>query len=542
MNDYEKAKEQYDEAFKIKSEEDDVELNSSHTFVRIIMKKNEKVCYKILKEIQKEESVQGRSTTGLYITLGSAYYSKGDFKLGKKIFNEALNKMLSEYEDQCPYLIYVYFFLGASNILEGYFDQAIKAIDKGLSISLGIYGETYAYNILLYIMKAFSYKYKGDYKISVDLYNKSLNISLRKFGPQNIYTLISYFHLGQLYYDIGDFIKAKLNYSKALDVAVKLIKKENIIHVQIYNALGELSLIYESNIDKGIDYCNKALNIALKIGYKHSPFILTIYSNLVFGYHFKRDSQEVIKLCKIGLNILLRSKIEKREAFATFCYCLGASYFDTGQKELGIHYTNKGLKTFLSILDNQTMLASKASSLLEYVCQIKRDRVRPLEVLNESSKIPETTTIEGKLHALVHYFILAESYRLNKDLLNVRASYEQALKISLDLFGELHFATTMCFYSLAAVYVELGNIKEAEECLNKALSIQMRASKETHHSTGHMYLSLAIIYERTNRCEEALYTLGKSIDILDLYPNEKNVLLFASKMMQELCEITQRGN
>jgi len=547
LNDYEKAKKQYDEAFKIESEEGNLEMNSLNTIIESCIytynyEKIEELCYKISKEIKKEEHVQGRSTTWLDVALGLAYYYKGDFKLAKKKFNEALNKMLSEYGEQHPYLIYVYFFLGTPNILEGCFNEGIKTLDKCLSISLAMYEETHLYTILLYIMKAILYKNKGDYNISIDLCNKSLNILLRKLGSQNIYTLMSYLCLGELYFDIGDFIRAKLSYSKGLDIAVKIIKKESVIYVRIYDGLGILSLIYESNIDKGIDYCNKALNMALKIGYKDSPFILTIYNNLVFGYYLKRDCQEVIKLCKIGLNILLMNKIRRREMFAIFYYCLGTSHFDAGEKELGIHYINEGLKTFLSAFGNQTMLTSKVYSLLEYAHQIRGDRVRALEVLNESSKIPETATIEGKVYAFFHYGTLAYSYRLNKDFLNVKASHEQALKISLDLFGELHFATTICFYNLGTVYAELENIKEAEEYLNKALSIQVRTLSETHYLTGHIYFNLAMIYRRTNRYEEALYTLCKSIDILDLHPNEKDTLSFANKMMQELCEITQRGN
>jgi len=553
LDDHKKAKEYYDEVFKIESGESGVEISLlntiSGTYVhRYNYEKTEEVWDKALKKIEREKTVQGGSIKCLpfAFALGLGYYFKGNVKLAREIFNENLNEIQSEHEEEHPYLIYMYLYLGIFNIFAGCPDKAIETLDKGLSISLKLYGEMHADAMPFYTMKAFLYKYKGHYKTSIDLYNKYLSISLQKFGSQNQNTLMLHFCLGDLYCEIGDFIKAELNCLKALDIAVKIFKGENMIHAQIYNILGTLSVVHERNPDKCIHYSNKELNIALKAGYKNSPLLIMTYLNLAMGYFLRGDFQEVIKLCDIGLDIIRRSNRRKGGVFGIFNYVCGVSYSNTGNKKLGIDFIDKGLKAFLDISGSETALASKACYYLKNVHQIKGDRVKILEEFNKSSKILETietTTLWGKVYAIFHYDILARGYRLKKDLLNAKAAHEQALKISLDGFGELHLSTAVCFYNLGLTYVEFENIKEAEEHFDKALSIQMRISNETHYLTGTIYFNLAIIYRMTGRYEKALNTLGKSVNIFNSYSGDhESVVSLPNKMMQELREIIQRGN
>jgi len=239
--DYKKGKEQYDEAFKIESEEYYTEVNLYYRIIETFtyMNNYEKVaeiCDKVLKEIQKVKNVQSMYAAKLYIILGLTYLFKGNFEAGKKALNEALNKMLSEYEKQDLFFI-VHLLLGISDTFIGNFDQAIKAFDKSLSISLEIDGGMDIYTLYLYTAKACAYLDKGDYKRSIELYNKSLNISLHMVGLQHKLTLLIYLSLGTLYCNIGDFIKAKSNYLKALDIAIKIFKRENTLHGLIYSNL-----------------------------------------------------------------------------------------------------------------------------------------------------------------------------------------------------------------------------------------------------------------------------------------------------------------
>jgi len=477
------------------------------------------------------------------ITLGLIYFDRNNYGAAKKAFNGALNTgLISKNGEQNSFLINVYFLLGFLDLLIGNFDQAMEALDKGLSISLVIYGEMHSNTIFLYQYKAFVYAFKGYCERSIKFLDKSLNISLHIFGLHNQFTVQLYSSLGMLYCEMCDFIKAKSNCLKALDVAIKLFKEENITHLMIYNGLGMLSLYNESNADKAIHYYNRALNVVLKVYNENHLFLLSTYSNLVLGYLFKGDFQEVIRLCKISLNILSTTGTKEGQIFGRFYLYLGIAYFITGNKEVGIKYIKKCLNTFSSVCGNQNIFIIIACSLIRFIYQTKDGYVQFSEMLNKLSKVRESGIIEGNIHTLSYYFALGSGYCLKEDYLNAKAAYKQALETSLNVFGELHFVTAMCLFILGTVYVELKNIKKAEKCLNKALNILMNTSTGTHYFIGMIYLELAKIYKRTDRYEEALCALDEGLNILNLYPTiNKNWLSSGNKMMEELCEIIERG-
>jgi len=547
LDDYKKAKEQFDKARKIKSEEY-VEVNLYNSILEVLAyganyEELTKIYYKVLEKIQKKESVQDKPTPGLYIILGIICLHKDNYEKAKKAFNEALNIILSKYGEQNSFLINVYSLLGMLDFLIGNFDQAMKALDKGLSISFVIYGEMHSNTILLYQCKAVVYAFEGNYERSIKFLDKSLNISLHIFGLHNRFTVKLYLSLGMLYCDIFDFIKAKSNCLKALDIAVKLFKEENEAHLMMYSTLGRLSLLYESNADKAIHYYNRALNVVLKICDKNHLLLLSIYINLVSAYLFKGDFQEAIRLCDISLNILSRAGIKEGQIFGWFCFNLGNAYSITGNEGLGIKYINKALNTFSSVYGNQNILITTICSLIRFIYQIKGAYVQSSEMLNELSKIHESGIIKGNIYTLLYYFALGNGYCLKEDYLNAKAAWKQALEISLNIFGELHFITAMCLCILGTVYGGLKNIKKAEKCLNKALNILMKISAGTYSFTGEVYLNLARIYKMTDRYEEALCALDKGLNILNLDPtSNKNLLSNGNKMMEELCEIIERGN
>ena len=546
--DSKKAKEQYDKAFKIESEEYDIEANLYHSIAEtwISINNYEKLgeaYHKALEEIGKKESVQGISTARLYIILGLAYFFKGNYGAAKRVLNKALDKMLSEYEGQELFIIITYSLLGSSDSYIGNFDQAIKAFDEGLSVSLAINGGMNMYTLYLYEAKVCAYLFKGDYKRSIELCNKSLKPLLCKLELQHHRTLPVYLYLGMSYFYIGDFMEAKSNYLKALDIVIKVFKGDDIVHASIYNNLGILFLFYENNVDKGVDYCNRALTILLKIYDKDHPYLLGIYHNLMCGHFFKSDFQKVIELCNIGLEILLRIGAKESQAFAIFSLYLDTSYLITGNKGLNISYINKSLKTLLSICGEQDMLAIKIHNLLEYICQTKGDYVLDLEKVKEFSNIYESIVKKRNTHTVSYYIVSGAIYNSKKDYSNAKAAYKQGLEISLNVYGELNYMTAECLAGLGLVYVELRNIKKAEKCLNKALSILMKISAESDCFTGAIYLYLALIYKMTGRYEEALCALDKALNILYLHPiTHKDLVPFLNDEIKKLCEIIERGD
>jgi len=513
LGDYKKTKEQYSKALKKKSEEYevDVDLYDNMAEAYICMgyhEKAEELCNTVLNKMQKERNIQGISIAKLYTTLGLIYFIKANYKQAKKSFNEALSILLNNYGEKSLLLIVVYYVLGILNDLIGKFDQAIEAFDKSLSISLPIHGEMNSYTTFLYNCKALAYQSKKDYKRSIEFYNKSLNISLRKFGSQHQLTLLLYLHLGKSYYEIDDSIIAKSYFSKAFDIA-KVYEEENIEDLLIYDILGKLSFSYESKVDKAIDYWKRVLNILLKkYGEKHSC-LLGIYSNLVLGYYSKLNFQEVIRLCKIGLEIVPRISAKKNEMFGFFYLYLGNSYFLTGDRGSSINYIQKASKIFSSIY------GKKKCSFIE-ACLSFSDFYE--SVINRPQALNTTTGLvredqgyqDNDMYKLSRYSHLARAYYNKKDYSNAKTAYEKAIESSLNIYGELHFVTIRLFYTLASIYVELDEIKEAESYLETVLSMSVKALGETHYLTGMIYDNLATIYKKTNRLTEYYFAIGKA--------------------------------
>ena len=561
--DYKKAKEQYDEAFKIEPEGYNTEVDLGFSIAEIYACLNnydriKEVRGKIWEKIKKEESVQGIFTENLYIILGLTHLSIGDYEEAKKALNEALSRILSNYGEQNLLLITVHSLLGFSYGSIGNLDQAIKEFDNSLSISLETHGEMHMSTISLYLYKALAYRGKEDYNQSIELCNKSLNISLKKFGSQHQLTMRIYLCLGTLYSEISDFIEADMYFSKALDIAGKLFKGENTSHtshVAIYDTLGILFLFHKNNADKSIHYWEKALNIASKIYDKNDQSLSRIYSRLTCAYYFKSDFQNIIELSKIGLKALLN--IGKKESILSgmFYFHLGTSYFVTGNKEWGISYTTKALKAFLKICGKNHMHTITAYSHLGWMYQIKGDSANASKMTKKVLEIYKSITIEGGINAFSSYLLSGNVYSLKgdqeykenkgnkKNYLNAKTAYKQALEISLNVFGELHYMTATCFGYLGLAYVRLEDFEEAEKCLNKALNIQMKTSAGSHYLTGIVYLYLGIIYKSTDRYEEALCALDEAFNILNLYPiNHKHLVPNLNNEIQELCEIIEREN
>jgi len=529
---------------------------------------------KLFNEIKNVKDIY---TATLCFVLGYVYIHKGNFKQANVALNEALNIVLNEYGEQCQFLILVYCLLGLSNALMGKFDQAIEVVDKGLSISSAIFGEMNVLTMLLNIVKSYSYCHKGYYERSIEMCNKSLNFLLHKFGSHNKHIMFSYMCLGRLYYCIGDFAKVKSHFLKALDIAENIFEKGHAAYIEIYEALGGLSYLYEDNPDKAINYLNGALNIKLKIfGEKH-PSIPEMYSYLIFAYSSKRDYQEVIRLSEIFLGIRLKADRKKDLVLGTVYSLLGSSYCFVGNRELGISNLNKGLDIFLSIYPEQDLhivdlyrvlgrmyeskhdyvrtleMFDKASKIMTklfeksrpmaQVDQVKDNTNRAIESINKASKIPESTPVNENIYEFRHYSFLGELCYLKEDYSGAEAAYKQALKISLNIYGELHSETARHLSSLGTLYIVLKNNKEAEEYLNKALNTQLRTSAGTDFYTGYVYYLLSVIYQKTNRYKEALYALEKALNIFNSNPiHVMDSIPIMNENMQELCDIIERGD
>jgi len=539
--------------------------------------KLEEVHNKILEEIdnvknmQNVENIQNKYIVNLYYAIGLSSFAKFDFKGAAEALNKALNIVLCKYGEQDPFLIHVYYFLGISNFSMDKLDQARELLDKASSISSAIYGEMSAITISINKMKAYClFFYKGDYKSIFELFNKYLNSLLHKFGSQNIYVLTFYMDLGILYYWVCDFAKAKSHCLKALDIAENIFKKEYIMHIRIYQILGVLYL-YEGNLDKAVNYQYRAFNIGLKALGEEHPLILEIYNNLIIQNYSEKKYQEVIRLCEIALGITLKTGRKKDLTLGRIYFYLGDSYYHTGNKELSISNTNEALKIFLSVHGGQNVYTASTYFLLGHIYQSEGDYVRSLEMSDKASKIMsklfeechpmaqgdqikdntnkaiesinKASMIPENIYEFNHYFILGKLCHSKKNHSYAEAAYKQALKISLNVFGELHIITTFCFFILGTLYVDLRNTKEAEKCFNKALNIQLRTLGETHRLIGVIYLELSKIYKWTNRYKEALCALEKCFKILNSDPRkDMNFLSIMNKGLQESRDIIKRIN
>ena len=97
----------------------------------------------------------------------------------------------------------------------------------------------------------------------------------------------------------------------------------------------------------------------------------------------------------------------------------------------------------------------------------------------------------------------------------------KAVKISQEVFGEVHPSTATSYNNLGSLYKALGKYEEALSLYQKTLAIQQEVLGEKHPETVTSYNNMGDLYEALGKCEEALPLYQEALTIQQEVLGEK---------------------
>ncbi|KIC76579.1 hypothetical protein DB41_FK00010, partial [Neochlamydia sp. TUME1] len=257
----------------------------------------------------------------------------------------------------------------------------------------------------------------------------------------------------------GHIYQRLFRHEKAEKLYLRAIKEEPQ-NARVLNALG---IIYQEqgNLDKAVEYINKALAIELKLfGEKH-PLVARDYNNLGTIYQKQGNLSKAVESIHRALAISLKILGEYHSDVATQYSNLGQIYYQQGNLDKAVEYSNKALAIDLKISD-------------EYSPQ-----------------------------AAIRYKNLGQIYQSQGNLDKAADYTSKALTIDLRLFGEIHSNVAIDYNNLGGIYQKQGNLGKAAEYINKALIIDIKLFGGNHPWVARDYNNLGTIYQKRGNLDKA---------------------------------------
>ncbi|NGY95471.1 hypothetical protein NEOC84_001391, partial len=351
-----------------------------------------------------------------------------------------------------------------------------------------------------------------------------------KANPQNPEVLNA---LGIIYQQQGNLNKA-LEYSqKALAIDLKLFGKNHPKVAACYNNLGQ---IYQDqgNLEKAADYTQKALAIDLKLFGENHPKVAICYNNLGQIHQDQGNLEKAADYTQKALAIDLKLFGENHPALTRDYNNLAQIYQDQGNLDKAEDYTNKALAIDLKLFGRNHPTVAKYYSNLG---QIYQDQGNLDKAANYTRKaLAIGLKLFGKNHpeVAIRYSSLGQIYQHQSNLKKATDYSRQALTIDLKLFGEKHPTVARDYNRLAAIYNNQDKLEKTTKYVKKALDIYLKLFVENHPKVAICYSNLGQIYQKQGNLEKAEDYTHKALAIeLELFgENHPKVAICYSNLGQ----------
>ncbi|BBI18315.1 tetratricopeptide repeat protein [Neochlamydia sp. S13] len=257
----------------------------------------------------------------------------------------------------------------------------------------------------------------------------------------------------------GDIYRRLFQHKEA-EKCYLLAEQENPQNTEVLSAL---AIIYheQGNLDKAIDYSNKALAITIKLFGEYHPGMAREYNTLGLIYKEKGSLAQAEEYINKALAINLNFFGENRLSVAVNYHELGGIYQSQGNLGKAKEYVKKALTIDLKLFgENHPTVA------------------------NHYNNLGQISQKQGKLDKAAKYST-------------------KALAINLKRFGEYHCVVATCYNNLGMIYKEKGNLGEAEEYVKKALAIDLKLFGGNHPTVAIRYNNLGYIYQEQGNLDQA---------------------------------------
>jgi len=344
--------------------------------------------------------------------------------------------------------------------------------------------------------------------------------SYRTAGSDNILVLNgynkkelmwAYFRLGLIFGELKNSRVSIECFKRGLE-SYSYARKGNKIVIDIYNYL---SLLYFdiNDYNKAIDYCNKALNIILKVHGKEHADIADWYNNLGIIYERMDENKRALDFHNAALDIKKKIYVEQHSEIAISYYYLGGIYNRLNNYKKAIEYFNEVLDIYLKIDEKQSlyMVATtyiNLGSIYVELCDYNKAK----DYLYKGLNITQKTLGEQHLSTVNLYTCLGILHDNIGDYEEAKDYYNKALNIALNINGEQDLNVGSLYNNLGLTYCKVEDYKTAKEYYEKALNI-IEHKKEPSLLAG-IYNNIGAIYYKMGDKEKAKDYYNKALDIL----------------------------
>ncbi|KIC76768.1 TPR repeat protein, partial [Neochlamydia sp. TUME1] len=331
----------------------------------------------------------------------------------------------------------------------------------------------------------------------------------KEANPQNTRVLNA---LAIIYHNQGNLDKAVEYTNKALVIDVKLFGEYHPKVTACYNNLGTLYQD-QGNLGQAEEYSNKALAINLKLFGENHPVVASNYSNLGQIYKEQGNLGQAEEYSNKALAINLKLFGENHPRVAIGYNNLGQIYKDQGNLVQAEEYNNKALAINLKLFgENHPYVASGYNNLgIIYKKQGNLDKAE--EYIHKALAIDLNLFGENHPDVAIDYNDLGQLYQSQGNLGQAEECSSKALAIELKLFGENHPHVAIDYNNLGQIYHEQGNLNKAEEYIHKALAIDLNLFGENHPDVATRYNNLGQFYQSQGNLGQAEECSSKALAI-----------------------------
>nr|AGF93354.1 tetratricopeptide TPR_2 [uncultured organism] len=458
------------------------------------------------KALDLSERTKGKKIDRIDIleNLSRAYSLLGKYKKSREYLNDAMEIDHIDKEKKAK----LYSKIGNIWTKEGEYEKSLKEIKKGLEL---IDDDTKSKADLL-SMKGWVSIRHSEYEQAKDIFKEEMQIAEKIDDRESISQ--AYHNLGTAY----NFLKEFENSEKHLKKAKELRSSEKEIEDKA-KTLNNLGVLYENiNIDKTLEYYQKSLEKAEKIGNIHLS--IGLLSNIGRVYYHKAEFDKAIENLNDSLEI--RKRIGDKYGISLSYVNLGLVYTDKGKFDKAEEYHERSL----AIVDQMGESYCKAINLrsLGKIYELKGDQEKSYDYYQKSLQCSK----EGgnKAQTSLNYSYISEYYLKSG---NIQKSKEMAEK-SLTLSKEIKTIkeNAIAYGILGRIYNRKGNVEKAIDYLEKAKKKLMKSGFDLDLAKIHLYLG-------------KIYGI-KDEEISNKYLNEAKSTFEKSKMKPWLKMINKNNN
>jgi tetratricopeptide (TPR) repeat protein len=301
-----------------------------------------------------------------------------------------------------------------------------------------------------------------------------------------------------------------------------------------YNNLG-LAWQDKGDLDKAIDYLEKALEIDLKLSGEENPKIATYYNNLGLAWKDKGDLDKAIEYFEKALKIGLKLFGEENPSIATYYNNLGLVWLDKGNLDNAIEYLEKALKIDLKLSGEENPKVATYYNNLGLTWQDKGNMDKAIDYFKKALKIDLKLFGEENRRVAIRYNNLGLAWKDRGNLNKAIEYLEKALKIDLKLFGEENPKIAIYYNNLGLAWQDKTDLEKAIDYLQKALKIDLKSFGEENPKIAIRYNNLGMAWKDKGRLDKAIAYLEKAYIIFIKFYGEHNPSTITVKQNYDNC-------